>query len=161
MNEAEKYIDLLGMKPHHKHRYYVRSGRSTQKLNFQGHSGERAYWDSIYYLMEPSQILRLHKLSCDELWFYHDGDSILLEYIDQDGNLVAQTLGPDLENGERPFISIPAGVIFGAQASWDRYTLMSCVTVPGLEDPDFELVDRDEMLEKYPALHDIILRLTY
>ena len=161
MSEASNYIKKFGMRPHHKHRFYVRSGRSEKTFIPEHFKTERPYWDSIYYLLEPGQILRFHHLNCDELWFYHDGDSMTLHYITEDRQLVSRKLGANIDAGESPFLAIPAGVIFGAEASWDKYSLVSCVTVPGMLQEDFNVCDREDLTAKFPQLADIITRLTY
>lgn len=56
---------------------------------------------------------------------------------------------------------IPAGTIFGAAVNEpDYFTIVGCMVSPGFTYEDFEIVDRQQLLKKYPQLRDIILKMT-
>jgi hypothetical protein len=55
---------------------------------------------------------------------------------------------------------VPAGKIFGSTVDEsDSYALVSCVVAPGFDFRDFKLMDKSELLEKYPDFPEIIARL--
>ena len=103
------FIDNLGLKPHVEGGYYKELYKSTRCL------GERPIASTIYYLLKSGQVSRFHRLKSDELWLYHYGSPLRIVQMQEDGSLLAPILGLAVERGERPQVTVPAGVIFGAE----------------------------------------------
>ena len=70
-------------------------------------------------------------------------------------------LGSNPENEESLQIVVPANHWFGAiPLETDSYTLASCTVSPGFDFQDFEMADRQELLNEYPDQQEIITKLT-
>lgn len=122
---------------------------------------QRNYATSIYFLLGHGDISAFHRLTSDELWYYHSGESLSIYIIDQKGELSIKKLGFHIEEGEKLQIVIPAGSVFGAKVnSNENYTLMGCVVAPGFDFNDFELMERKNLLDMFPQHENIIKMLT-
>lgn len=165
MISAEQWIRELKLKPHPEGGFYsetYRSGLSVGKKDLPvGFAGSRRLTTSIYYLLRSGEISKLHRLRADEIWYYHYGSSLKLILIDQEGRKQSKILGPRIEKAESLQILIPAGTIFGAEILEDNsYSLFGCVVSPGFEFDDFEMFSREDLLQAYPKLSDLIERMT-
>ena len=147
------FIDNLGLKPHVEGGYYKELYKNSHCL------GERPIASTIYYLLKSGQVSRFHRLKSDELWLYHYGSPLRIVQMQKDGSQLAPVLGLAVERGERPQVTVPAGVIFGAEVvEPDSFCLVSCVVSPGFDPRDFELFSGAELLQKFPAQSDVIRR---
>jgi predicted cupin superfamily sugar epimerase len=160
-----QWIARLGLEPHPEGGYFVETYQSPDVLQKSGlpgrYTADRFSAKLIYFLLPADQVSKFHRLKCEEIWCYHWGASLTLSLIALDGTLQHVHLGPDWENGEHFHASIPHGVWFGAKVNPPgAYALVSCVTVPGFEFADFELADRQQLLQEYPQHAQIIELLT-
>ena len=114
---------------------------------------------SIYFLLEAGNFSALHRLSNDEMWFFHSGSPLTIAMIDLEGKAKSIKLGLDLEKGEVPFFTVPKHWIFGSYVD-QGYALVSCVVAPGFTYEDFELFNRDDLLNEYPDHGELIHKLT-
>ncbi len=157
MKTKEYYIKNLKLNPHPEGGYYSEEYRSSYDIDIKGN--KRSLATSIYFLIAENNVSNFHSLKSDELWYFHDGTSLDIAIIDEDGNHYVEKLGLDIENGEKPFIKIPAGSIFGSYNN-GGFSLVSCVVSYGFDFEDFKLYKREELLEKYPEHASIIKKLT-
>ena len=66
-------------------------------------------------------------------------------------------MGNAVENGEVPQAMIPANSWFASSVkNAAGYSLVSCTVAPGFDFMDFELADREMLVEQYPHLINII-----
>ncbi|OFX74552.1 MAG: hypothetical protein A2X12_11715 [Bacteroidetes bacterium GWE2_29_8] len=165
MSIIDKIVKKLNMSPHPEGGYYVETYRS--EINVDNIYANAKYGDSrkiatcIYYLLTNNDVSKFHKLKSDEFWFYHTGSSAMVYIINKDGILEKRKLGNDILHNESPQILIEAGNIFGAEVIDKKsFILLSCIVVPGFDFNDFELVNRIELLHKYPKYNDLIYRLS-
>ncbi|MBN1115707.1 MAG: cupin domain-containing protein [Bacteroidales bacterium] len=161
MVNAEYWISHLGLKPHPEGGFYNEIFRSSVKIPKEelpiGYKSSRRVATSIYFLLRSGDISRLHRLRSDEIWYYHTGGPVKIVYIDKEGHKHKKFLGCNIEKAEEPCILISAGNIFAAEpVEQDSYCLMSCVVAPGFEFEDFEMFPKDELMQSYPKLSDII-----
>lgn len=71
---------------------------------------------SIYFLLKEKQSTRLHRLSCDELWFYHGGGDLTIVELNPSTSLLEKTtLGPISTQNAKQFHVVPANSWFGAK----------------------------------------------
>lgn len=156
---VEDLVGRLDLKPHPEGGYYQRTYESDE-LSGEGADGEssRRMGSAILYLLPASEVSRLHRLDADELWCYHWGSPLTLHRLNDEGYRTDR-LGPSLENGEHPQITIPAGEWFGATVE-AGYTLVSCVVVPEFDFEHYELANADDLKEKFPNQTEIIETLT-
>jgi predicted cupin superfamily sugar epimerase len=162
--EAQRWIETLGLQPHPEGGYYRETYRSTQELMgccLREHLAPRAVATAIYFLLPGDQFSALHRLRSDEMWHFYAGSSLTLHIIDPKGGLTQVKLGTRVEHGETFQAVVKAGCWFGATVDDpDGYTLVGCTVAPGFEFDDFELGERQKLIERYPQHRDLIERLT-
>lgn len=158
MKNAEYYIKNLNMKKHIEGGYFNECFKSQEDINIDGKG--KNLWSSIYFLLKTGEVSNFHRLKSDELWYYHAGEALTIYMINQEGDLLTKQLGLDIDKGEMPQVLVPKGYIFGSAMNNDGFTLVGCMVSPGFEYTDFELFDREYLLNKYPGHKDIIMKLT-
>ncbi|NEN95885.1 MAG: cupin domain-containing protein [Moorea sp. SIO3I7] len=138
--DAEYIIQALQLVPHPEGGFYREMYRSDQvvKTPF----GVRSVATSIYYLLRSGEYSSWHRIRSDELWFYHAGVPLCLNYLDETGSQRGILLGASLTDGAHPYYCLPGGTWFGAIPSQDdSFSLVSCVVAPGFDFADFELAE--------------------
>ena len=156
MRDAFYYIKNLGLEPHTEGGYYQSS------YNSKNPNGNRKLYTSIYFLLGAGDVSHFHRLKSDELWYFHDGSSLLVHVIDEEGNYVEHKLGLDIKNGEVPQVLVPKNTIFGSTVmEGGTFSLVGCMVAPGFEYEDFELFKQKELLHDYPQHKEIINKMAY
>ena len=137
---AEFYVRKLDMLPHPEGGYYKENFRSETTFQFEGFEGKRSICTSIYFLLEKGQTSALHRIKSEEIWYFHDGQTLEIIELDSEGNEQITRLGKDLLNGEVLQHVVPAGIWFGARlAANSEFCLVGCQVSPGFDFNDFEL----------------------
>jgi predicted cupin superfamily sugar epimerase len=121
--------------------------------------GERNIATSIYFLLKQGDVSHLHRLTADELWYYHQGDALKVTVIDKEGKLTEHLVGPNPDKGETLQLIIPAGSIFGSEPT-GQYALVGCMVSPGFDFKDFELFTTSQLMEMYPQHEENVQRLS-
>ena len=155
MKSAEYYIKNLDMEKHIEGGYFKKSFISVDEVR-----NDKKLWSSIYFLLKTGEVSNFHRLKSDELWYYHDGEALTIYMISPEGELITSQLGNNIEKGERPQVLVPKGYIFGSAMNNDGYALVGCMVSPAFEYKDFELFEREYLLNLYPEHKEIILKLT-
>ena len=155
MKTAEQWIDELGLIAHPEGGYYCEVYRAGLEVNPEGFSGLRAACTQIYYLLEGAQTSSLHRILSDELWHFYAGSSLEVSIIHDDGKGESLVLSAD-----QPFGWVPAGAWFGASLPVGGFALVGCTVAPGFDFADFEMGDRERLLERFPQHQALIERLT-
>ena len=155
MNTAGYWIQHLQLKPHPEGGFYKEEYRSNIEISTKelpiGYKTPRRIATSIYYLLRSEDISRFHRLRSDELWYYHSGSAIKIIYIDTEGKKHTHILGKNREKAEQFSLLIPGGCIFCAEViDSNNFTLASCVVAPGFEFEDFEMFDKEDLIQAYP-----------
>ncbi|HBH50169.1 MAG TPA: hypothetical protein DDX98_16100 [Bacteroidales bacterium] len=161
MNNAEYWIQHLGLKPHPEGGFFHEEYRSSIEIEAKnlpvGYKSAHRLATSIYYLLRSEDISRLHRLRSDELWFFHAGSPVKVIFIDTEGKKHTHLLGNNHEKAEQFSLLIPAGCIFCAEVTHpDSYGLVSCVVAPGFEFEDFEMFEKEDLVQAYPKHADLI-----
>lgn len=139
---AREIIELLGMVPHQEGGWYAfvtTSGVSLPAGFLKDFKGARDTCSIIYYLLQKGEISRWHQLLASEVWAWHMGGSLEMtlggtgETPQPEGTL---SLGPRLEQGERPQILAPAGQWQTTRLVEGDYALVSCIVAPAFRDED-------------------------
>ena len=65
-----------------------------------------------------------------------------------------------VEEGLVEIIELPKNYIFGSAMNNEGYALVGCMVSPGFKFKDFELFERNFLLEKYPEYKETIIKLT-
>jgi predicted cupin superfamily sugar epimerase len=134
--------ELLDLEPHPEGGWYRQTWRSTVSLAPPGYDGERASATAIYFLLNPGEASRWHRVASDELWLWHAGGPVTLTLGGSGaapGDPVDQVLGPAVATGERPQLVVPGGTWQSAAPAGTEAALVTCVVSPGFEFADFEL----------------------
>ena len=155
MKNAEYYIKNLEMIPHVEGGYFKESFLSEDNVR-----ENKKLWSSIYFLLRTGEVSNFHRLKSDELWYYHDGEALTIYMITPEGEFITKQLGTDIENGEYPQVLVPKGYIFGSAMNKEGFSLVGCMVSPAFEYEEFELFEREYLLNLYPKYKDIILKLT-
>jgi predicted cupin superfamily sugar epimerase len=164
MYTADYFVKKLNMIAHPEGGFYKEIYTSEEnitakelKVDFEG---SRILWTSIYFLLRDGEVSNFHRLKSDEMWYYHSGSPLTIYMISPEGELITEQLGLNIENGEKPQVLVPKDYIFGSAMNNEGYALVGCMVSPGFEFRDFELFNRNVLLEKYPQYEEIILKLT-
>jgi predicted cupin superfamily sugar epimerase len=137
---AKQYVDLLQMNPHPEGGFYKECFRSKEELNFYGFEGTRSLSTSIYFLLEQGQTSSLHRIKSDEIWYFHDGQTLEIIELDESGNELITRLGQNILDGDVLQHVVSAGRWFGARPSEGAsFCLVGCQVSPGFDFKDFEL----------------------
>ncbi len=162
-NKKEDYIKKFDLKEHPEGGYYKETYISKHLISDKeldvSFDGKRSLMTSIYFLIDEGNVSNFHRLKSDEHWYFHDGEPLTIVVIDKFGKLYFEKLGLDLKGGQKPYVIVPAGSIFGSYNE-KSFSLVSCAVSYGFDFDDFELFDRKYLLEKYPEYKDIIVKLT-
>lgn len=156
---AQKTIDKLRLTPHPEGGFYNETYRSDHTiLNEKNES--RHVCTAIYYLLEGDEKSRFHRIRSDELWFFHSGQPLEIVLLQGD-HLTTFILGNDIAKGEHPQVMIPANTWFAASVQNAKgFALVSCTVSPGFDFADFDLAKREDLLQQYSHLKDVIERFT-
>jgi len=152
-------IEELQLQPHPEGGFYAETYRSSAfTLNQNGE--KRNVSTAIYFLLHDAEKSNFHRIQSDELWFFHQGDPIEIVTI-QDGKARSIILGNSIEKGELPQATIPANTWFGSKLKDGKgYALVSCTVAPGFDFLDFELAEREKMVNEFPNLRALIEEFT-
>ncbi|MBP1673186.1 MAG: hypothetical protein H6Q25_1001 [Bacteroidetes bacterium] len=154
-----KLIEILDLKPHPEGGFYKETYRALSTVEIDN-SKIRNTSTAIYYLLLDDHKSHFHKVLSDEIWIYHQGETIELYQIDTKGALITHLLGNDIQNSEKPQIVIPKGDWFAAKIKKDiGYCLVSCIVAPGFEFEDFILANQEDLIKQYPEYKGIISQM--
>ena len=158
---AGAYVKLLDLQPHPEGGYYKETYRAEQVVSVNGFSGDRNVSTGIYYLLEKGSFSAFHRIKSDEMWHFYDGTGLSVYVIDEMGDLEIIRLGHNLAHGERLQAVVPAGRWFASRVeSENGFALVGCTVSPGFDFNDFELANRDQLTEEFPAHAELIKDLT-
>jgi len=165
MDTADKIIENLGLQSHPEGGWFKEVYRSNEYISAQNlpdrFEEDHCFSTAIYFLLKGREFSALHRIQQDEIWHFYSGSSLTIHIIDESGFYKTLKLGLDFEMGEEPQQTVKAGYIFGATIdNKDSYSLVGCTVAPGFEFSDFELLDRQYLLEKFPHLKKNIIELT-
>jgi len=138
---SKQYIEQLQMQQHPEGGYYKECFRSSHELTFDGFDGSRSLSTSIYFLLVQGQTSSLHRIKSDEIWYFHDGQTLEIIELDESGNETITRLGKNILDGDVLQHVVLAGRWFGARPSEGAsFCLVGCQVSPGFDFKDFELM---------------------
>ncbi|TDM12262.1 cupin domain-containing protein [Macrococcus lamae] len=151
MITKEDIIAHLCLEPHPEGGYFYQSYVSEAVVN------DKQLFTSIYFLIESGNISHFHRISSDELWYYHAGNAITIHLIHSDGHYEQVKLGMNLAEGEVPQFLVPAQTIFASTVEDDSsWSFVGCMVAPGFTFEDFELFKAADLLPLYPEHESVI-----
>lgn len=161
VNNAEYWIEKLGLMPHPEGGHFLENYRSKESIKKEHlpsrYSGNRFISTSIYFLLQKHEISAFHRLKSDETWYFHAGDSMDIYIIDQQGKLSTSTIGLNPEKGILPQKTIPKNHWFAAKTIGD-FTLVGCNVAPGFDFSDFEIAKQEMLAAEFPMHKEMINR---
>lgn len=162
---AKTYIQLLGLQPHPEGGYYKETYRDKGQYNWLPGTGEwqgkRNFSTAIYFLMEEGNFSAFHRIKSDEVWHFYAGDTLEVIEINEKGQLIKTLVGPHIQKGEIFQYVVKAGHWFGSRvAAGGSFALVGCTVAPGFDFADFEMAEREKLLQEFPQHQQAILELT-
>jgi uncharacterized protein len=159
---AEELISRLNLARHPEGGWYRESYRSAGTIRGDllpdRREGERSICTAIYFLLGPGEFSALHRIRSDELWHFYAGAALTVHVITPRGEYYPLRLGADIVAGEQFQAVVPSGCWFGAEVPvTGSYSLVGCTVAPGFDFADFEMGDREQLLQLFPT-HDSIIR---
>jgi hypothetical protein len=156
---AQEIVDKLKLTPHPEGGFYTETYRSDYTI-VNERKENRNISTAIYYLLEDEDKSLFHRIQSDELWFFHLGQPLEIILI-QSKHLTTIILGNDIKKDEFPQVRIPANTWFAARVKNAKgFSLVSCTVSPGFDFADFDLAKREDLVQQYPHLKDVIEKFT-
>jgi len=136
-HRAADLIRELRLGPHPEGGYFREVFRSAHKVKPLDHRPERAALTTIYFLLLKGQHSRWHRVASDEAWHFHEGDPLVVYWIDGENGIHEEVLA----SGPRylPLCVVPAGCWQAAKPRGE-YSLVGCTVGPGFDFQDFEMI---------------------
>lgn len=95
------------------------------------------------------------------MWHFYDGDGLTVHEIQPDGKYIEHKLGLNLESDEQPQLVIATNSWFASEVKHSgNWCLVGCTVSPGFDFEDFELAERESLVQEYPNHDELITRLT-
>jgi hypothetical protein len=166
MVTSKEIIKILELTPHPEGGYFKETYRSkgaieNNSLDFLT-DGIRNYSTSIYFLLDQMDYSAFHRIKQDEIWHFYLGSTLLLHTINPNGKYDCIRIGNNIKNGEVLQYVVPAGTWFASEIeNKNEFALCGCTVSPGFDFNDFEMPDKDKLLEMFPLHDEIINRLGY
>jgi predicted cupin superfamily sugar epimerase len=146
MNDINAVIDALQLEPHPEGGFYKEMHRASSLVTETNGNSKNAY-SSIYYLLSGHDFSAWHRIQSDETWFFHLGCDIAIHYFDD--QTMHKTVQIGLESMQFQ-ATIPAGTWFAAKPMrTDSFCLVSCVVGPAFTFTEFEMGQRQRLLDSY------------
>jgi len=161
---SQAWIEKLGLIPHPEGGFYREVYRSTgsipgEALPDRFGKQPRPFGTSIYFMLTGDGVSRFHRINQDEIWNHHNGFGLHIHVIEPGGGYAMHALGTG--PGETPQLTVQAGFYFGAEVNGKgAFSLVGCTCCPGFSFEDLQMPSRTEMLELFPHLSEVIMRLT-
>lgn len=149
MKNALYYIEQLRMEPHPEGGFFREYLQGREIVPIRG-EGDQNIYSSIFFLLREGEVSHLHRIHCDEVWYFHDGEPLTIYMLSTDGALSERVLGLEVEKGQMPQIVVPAGTWFGAAMKRPGFSLVGCMCAPCFRYDRFELMTESELRTSFP-----------
>jgi predicted cupin superfamily sugar epimerase len=162
---AAYFVQAFTMQPHPEGGYFAETYRSSETIPQSAlpdrFKGSRTFGTAIYFLLESHHISALHRIQSDEIWHFYAGGPLEVFVISPAGELNVIRLGGNVDQGDVFQAVVPAGCWFGSKpAAGSAFSLVGCTVAPGFDFANFEMADRDALLQAYPQHREVIEKLT-
>jgi predicted cupin superfamily sugar epimerase len=143
MIEIPDWAQHLELSPHPEGGWYRETWRSELTIAHSSlprdYTSSRSGGTAILFLLMPGQQSGWHSVRSTEIWLYHQGSPLLLEFGPDPVSATTHLLGTAGVGYERPQIVVPPGYWQRAVPRDSQPTLVSCIVVPGFDFEDFSL----------------------
>jgi len=164
MKPASYWIEKYNLLPHPEGGHYIETYRSAESvagsaLPARFENGSRAFSTGIYFLLEQNQFSAFHRIKSDEMWHFYAGEALDIFVIyPETSQLKVIKLGANPENGETFQAVVPAGTWFASRPAKDSsYALVGCTVSPGFDFADFEMANKNDLIQLFPK-HESLIR---
>ena len=162
---VQHYVEKLEMQPHPEGGYYASTYRSKENIPVSAlparFPGDRLFSTAIYFLLSGHQFSAFHRIKSDELWHFYDGCGLEIFVIEPNGTGNVLRLGRDLNHGFAFQQLVPAGSWFASRPiDPESFCLVGCTVAPGFDFQDFELAEKETLLQEFPQHQHWIETLT-
>lgn len=153
--DADFLRTRFGLQPHPTCGYVAETYRSTQRVPVDGlpagFEGDRPLGSALHFLVTADTHLQLHRIRSDQQYLFHLGDPLEVLMLLPDGSGSLHVVGPDLRAGQTPMLAIPGQTFHLARlVEGGSWSFLSSTEWPGVEPPDVEVGDPDELGDRYP-----------
>jgi len=125
------------------------------------YKSDKVFSTSIYYLLEGNNVSHFHRLMSDEIWHFYCGSTLIIHSLNNNSGYQQTKIGSVFSDNINPQFTIQKGLWFAAEIEdKNSYALIGCTVAPGFEYTDFELANKELLLEQFPSYKEIINRLT-
>ena len=129
---ADDIITALSLRPHPEGGHFRETFRDTREI------AGRAASTAIYFLLQAGEVSRWHTVDSVEIWHFYAGNALEISIKAAGQARQHAVLGPDVENGQRPQVIVPAHAWQMARPL-GAWTLAGCTVAPGFEFTGFVL----------------------
>lgn len=164
-NEIIQLVKELQLQPHPEGGFFRETYRSDLNLSTpwekENANSRRSLSTAIIFLITAGNFSAFHRIKSDECWHFYSGQPLLVHQISPDGIYSCIQLGNRGGEGQIFQYVVPAGYWFASEVGTKTgYALVGCTVAPGFDFADFELAQRDELIQAYPNFAVLIERLT-
>ena len=153
--ELETILNTFPLIAHPEGGSYLESYRSVVK------TGDRSASTAIYFLLKAEEFSAFHRIKSDEMWHFYLGGPLRITEIDPAGEMHETILGNDLTKFHKLQYVVKAGHWFASQPlKATDFSFVGCTVAPGFEFSDFELADRQKLIQEFPKSRAVIESLT-
>lgn len=161
---AESLIEKFSLKRHPEGGWFRQTYQSVEKIPLNGLPARfkeaRPISTAIYYLLASGDFSAFHRIKSDEVWHFYAGGALLIHVLHTSGSLETVILGNDLLKGEHFQFVVPAGCWFAAEpAPGTSLSFVGCTVAPGFDFEDFEMANKEELINRYKPYAEVIERL--
>ncbi len=165
MMNAEHLIKELSLEKHPEGGYFRETYRADENLPEQflspRYGSDRSISTCIYFLLTKDSFSGLHRIASDEIFHFYAGDPVEMVRLFPSGEGERLALGADIEQGQLPQVAVERGTWQGARvAGAGEWALLGCTVAPGFDFADFEMGEREALLNAYPEWRDVIVGFT-
>jgi uncharacterized protein len=149
---VKELIEKYNMQEHPEGGYYAETYVNKEQVD------GKPLATSIYFLLEQDDISKYHRLQSDEVWYHHQGGTLLISMILEDGTHKEVLLG-NSEGAVHQF-TVPRNTIFGSRVYDGTYVFVGCMVSHGFSFDEFELFDTEELKQLkriYPEIKKLFL----
>jgi uncharacterized protein len=162
---AAEAIRALGLEPHPTCGYVAETYRSPTRIAAGGlgapFAAGRPIGTALYFLVDHERRVKLHRILNDQLYHRYLGDALEVLALYPDGTHAVHVVGPDLVHGEQLQLFLPGGTFHCARLHGDGTWFLGASTEwPGVEPPDVEMGDVDDLVARFPAAAAAIREFT-
>ena len=104
MTDADYWIKQLALEEHPEGGYFKEIHRSAESVTVTQLPGRlkntRALDTSIYYLLQNSNVSHFHRLTSEEIWYFHAGGVARIHLISPEGEYSYKDIGPYIDKNQ-------------------------------------------------------------